>query len=87
MVSQGFSVHYCPLDYLGTKTQGTIAAIRNKDEKVVKKLLAMGVHTGMQITLEQRFPSFVIKVGRTRIAIDKKIANSIKVKVVSTTRA
>ena len=83
MVSQSFSVHYCPLDYLGSKTQGTIAAIRNKDEKVVKKLLAMGVHTGMHITLEQRFPSFVIRVGRTRIAIDKNIANSIKVKVVS----
>ena len=83
MVSQSFSVHYCPLDYLGNKTQGTIAAIRNKDEKVVKKLLAMGVHTGMHITLEQRFPAFVIRVGRTRIAIDKNIANSIKVKVVS----
>lgn len=83
MVSQGFSVHYCPLDRLGTKTQGTIAAIRNKDEKIVKKLLAMGVHTGMQITLEQRFPSFAIRVGRTRIAIDKDIANSIKVRVVS----
>ena len=81
MLSQGFSVRYCPLDYLGIKTQGTIAAIRNKDEKVVKKLLAMGVHTGMQITLEQRFPSFVIRVGRTRIAIDKNIASSIQVRV------
>ncbi|MGB5631829.1 MAG: FeoA family protein [Waterburya sp.] len=81
MLTQSFSVDYCPLEYLGTKTQGVIAAIRNKDEKIVKKLLAMGVHTGMHITLEQRFPSFVIRVGRTRIAIDKDIASSIKVKV------
>ncbi|MBE9046096.1 ferrous iron transport protein A [Pleurocapsales cyanobacterium LEGE 10410] len=83
MLTQGFSVQYSPLDYLGTKTQGTIAAIRNKDDKIVKKLLAMGVHTGMHITLEQRFPSFIIRVGRTRIAIDKDIANSIKVRVIS----
>ncbi|MDJ0594615.1 MAG: FeoA family protein [Pleurocapsa sp. MO_226.B13] len=83
MFTQGFSVHYSPLDYLGTKTQGVITAIRNKDDKIVKKLLAMGVHTGMPITLEQRFPSFVIRVGRTRIAIDKDIASSIKVKVIS----
>ncbi len=83
MVYRGFSVQYSPLDFLGTKTQGTIAAIRNNDDKIVKKLLAMGVHTGMHITLEQRFPSFVIRVGRTRIAIDKNIASSIKVKVVS----
>ena len=81
MFTQGFSVHYSPLNYLGTKTQGVIAAIRNKDDKIVKKLLAMGVQTGMHITLEQRFPSFVIRVGRTRIAIDKDIASSIKVRV------
>lgn len=83
MFTQGFTVQYSPLNFLKTKTQGVIAAIINKDDKVVKKLLAMGVHTGMQITLEQRFPSFVIRVGRTRIAIDKDIASSIKVKVVS----
>ncbi len=81
MFAQGFSVQYSPLDYLGTKTQGVIAAIRNKDEKIVKKLLAMGVHTGMQITLEQKFPAYIIRVGRSRIAIDKDIANSIKVRV------
>ncbi len=83
MFTQGFSVQYSPLGYLGAKTQGVITSIRNKDDKIVKKLLAMGVHTGMHITLEQRFPSFIIRVGRTRIAIDKDIANSIKVRVMS----
>lgn len=83
MFTQGFTVQYTTLNYLGMKTQGVIAAIRNKDDKIVKKLLAMGVHAGMQITLEQRFPSFIIRVGRTRIAIDKDIASSIKVRVIS----
>ncbi len=83
MITQGFSICYSPLSMLTNKTQGFITAIRNKDEKIVKKLLAMGVHTGMQITLEQTFPSFIIRVGRTRIAIDKEIASSIKVRVVS----
>ncbi|ELS00739.1 Fe2+ transport system protein A [Xenococcus sp. PCC 7305] len=82
MLTQGFTVQYSPLDFLATKTQGVIMAIRNKDERVVKKLLAMGVHKGMHITLEQRFPSFLIKVGRTRIAIDRDIARSIKVRVI-----
>ncbi len=83
MLSQGFSVYYTPLNFLINKTQGVITDIRNKDEKIVKKLLSMGVHTGMQITLEQRFPSFLIRVGRSRIAIDKEIANSIYVRVTS----
>ncbi len=81
MFSHLFSVQYTTLNYLKPKTQGVITGIRNKDEKVVKKLLAMGVHTGMQITLEQRFPSFIIRVGRIRLAIDKDIASSIKVRV------
>lgn len=81
MFTQSFSVQYSPLNYLGTKTQGVIIAIKNKDEQIVKKLLAMGVHKGMQITLEQKFPSFVIRVGNSRIAIDKDIANSINVRV------
>lgn len=83
MFTQSFSVHYSTLNYLGAKTQGVITSIRNKDDKIVKKLLGMGVHTGMSITLEQRFPSFVIRVGRTRIAIDQDIASSIKVRVTS----
>ncbi len=52
MFTQRFSVHYSPLNFLETKTQGVITAIKNKDDKIVKKLLAMGVHKGMQITLE-----------------------------------
>lgn len=81
MLTHSFSVCYSPLNLLATKTEGVITAIRNKDEKIVKKLLAIGVHTGMQITLEQKFPAFVIIVERTRIAIDRNIASSIKVRV------
>lgn len=81
MLTQSFSVYYSPLNFLETKAQGVITGIKNKDEKIVKKLLVMGVYTGMQITLEQKFPSFVIRVGQTRIAIDKDIASSIKVRV------
>lgn len=81
MLTKGFSVCYSPLNLLSTKTQGTITGIKNKDDKIVKKLLAMGVHTGMQFTLEKRFPAFVIIAEHNQIAIDKNIANSIKVRV------
>jgi ferrous iron transport protein A len=81
MFTQGFSVHYSPLNFLATKTEGIITGIRNKDDKIVRKLLSMGINAGMPITLEQKFPSFVIRVGQTRIALDQEIASSIKVKV------
>jgi ferrous iron transport protein A len=60
---------------------GTIADLRTKDEAIIRKLMAMGVIPGRPITLEQSFPSYIIKVGRTRAAIDREIAQSIYVKM------
>jgi ferrous iron transport protein A len=83
MLTQGFSVYYSPLNFLEARTEGKITAIRNQDEEMIKKLLAMGLYKGSYITLEQTFPAFVIKVGQTRLAIDEEVAQSIKVRVTS----
>lgn len=83
MLTQGFSVYYSPLNFLEARTEGKIIAIRNQDEEMIKKLLAMGLYKGSDITLEQTFPAFVIKVGQTRLAIDEEVAKSIKVRVTS----
>ncbi len=60
---------------------GTVAALKTEDEAVIRKLMAMGVTPGISITLEQRFPSYIIKVGRTRAALDRETAQSIFVKM------
>ena len=60
---------------------GTISDLRTKDEAIIQKLMAMGVIPGRPIILEQRFPSYIIKVGRTRAAIDREIAETIYVKM------
>lgn len=81
MFTQGFSVYYSPLDRLETRAQGVITAIRHQDDRIINKLLSMGIYKGMSITLEQKFPAFIVKVGQTRLALDSNIASSIKVKV------
>ena len=43
--------------------------------------MAMGVTPGICITLEQKFPSFVIKAGHTRLALDRGIARAIYVRL------
>lgn len=60
---------------------GTVAAFKTNDETIIRKLMAMGVIPGIPITLEQCFPSYIIKVGRTRAAIDSEIAKTIYVKL------
>jgi ferrous iron transport protein A len=56
---------------------GTVAALKTEDETLLRKLMAMGVSPGISITLEQRFPSYIIKVGRTRASLDREIAQTI----------
>lgn len=81
MFTQGFTLSGSSLELLNPGERGVITKFKTKDEAVIKKLMAMGVTPGISITLEQRFPSFVIKTGHTRLAIDKEIARSIYVRV------
>ncbi|MCG0276683.1 MAG: ferrous iron transport protein A [Thermosediminibacteraceae bacterium] len=57
--------------------EASIARIDTTDGKILKKLMALGVLPGMRVSLLQKFPSYVIKVGNTRIAADETIARSI----------
>ncbi|HAX85150.1 MAG TPA: ferrous iron transport protein A [Cyanobacteria bacterium UBA11370] len=58
-------------------TAGTVAALKTEDETMLRRLTAMGVSPGISITLEQQFPSYIIKVGRTRAALDRETAKTI----------
>lgn len=61
-------------------THGTVAALRTSDDAIVKKLSAMGIYPGVAITLEQRSPSYVVKIGRSRAAFDRHIAHFIQLR-------
>lgn len=58
-------------------TTATVAALATQDDRIIKKLSAMGIYPGVAIALEQRFPSYIVKVGRTRAAFDQRIARCI----------
>lgn len=57
--------------------KGIIAMLNMDNPQVVRKLMALGIMIGSDIELIQSFPSYVIKVGYTQIAIDKSIASQI----------
>lgn len=60
---------------------GMVAVLKTEDESVIRKLMALGISPGIPITLEQRFPSYIIKVGRTRAALDRETAETIYLKL------
>jgi Fe2+ transport system protein FeoA len=61
------------LTELEVGNQAVISRIEARDKKTLNKLMAMGVLAGMKVSLTQKFPSYVFKVGNTRIAADEKI--------------
>lgn len=77
-----FSVTGCSLELLKIGERGIVNFCKSKDETILKKLIAMGVTPGTYITLEQRFPSLVIKAGQTRLTLDQEIARAIYVRIV-----
>ena len=58
----------------------TIAKLHTKDITVRRKLMAMGITPGSNLIVEQRFPSYIVKVGYTRAALDREMATSILVR-------
>ncbi|MEM7759773.1 MAG: FeoA family protein [Cyanobacteria bacterium P01_A01_bin.40] len=55
----------------------TVAKLRTKEAIVRRKLMALGITPGSNLTVEQRFPSYIVKIGYTRAALDRELAASI----------
>lgn len=55
----------------------TVAKLHTNEITVRRKLMAMGITPGNNLIVEQRFPSYIVKVGYTRAALDREIAASI----------
>ena len=77
-----FSVIGCSLELLKSGECGIVTICKSQDETITKKLLSMGIKTGNTITVEQQFPTIVIKCGMLFMTIDREIARAIYVRVV-----
>ena len=55
----------------------TVAKLRTPEAIVRRKLMALGITPGCTLTVEQRFPSYIVKVGYTRAALDRELAATI----------
>ncbi len=55
----------------------TISCLKTNDSHLIHKLMALGIMPGINIELEQKFPSYIIKIGRTRATLDQETATRI----------
>lgn len=58
-----------------------IMHIRTEDATKLRKLMAFGIMPGLEISVLQKYPSVVIQVGFTQVALDDDIASEILVQL------
>jgi len=58
-------------------TKGKVAYLHTKDNKKLQKLMAMGILPGVSIQVVQKFPSYVLKIGHSQVAMDEEMARDV----------
>lgn len=82
MLTTGFSVQGTSLKLLRSDERGVISRVNTVCEKTAQKLRELGVVPGKPISLEQRSPRFIVRVGNDRHALNNTAINAIYVRIV-----
>jgi Fe2+ transport system protein FeoA len=82
MLTTGFSTQGTSLKLLRFGQRGIITGINTLQDTTVQKLRKMGLTRGQMITLEQRFPRFIVRVGNTSHALDDIAISAIYVRLI-----
>ncbi len=69
-----------PVSKLAPGEVGRIVYVLTREHPQLHKLMSLGVVPGTRIALHQVFPSFVIQVEETQLALEKELADEIYVK-------
>ena len=70
-----------PLSTLRGGQSGKVVAVNSINHSRVERLNILGLTTESHVKVEQRNPTFVVRVGFTEISIEREIADDILVEV------
>ncbi|WP_087037049.1 FeoA family protein [Thermococcus litoralis] len=56
-----------------------VVHIAQEDVRTLRKLVSMGIMPGRRVEVLHRFPSYVIRVGNTTVALGEEVAGKIYV--------
>ena len=72
-----FTASGSSLRVLKVGERGVIARIRGPNPTVTDQLSKLGLSPGTSITLEQRFPRFIVRTGRGPLALTQSMRPTI----------
>jgi ferrous iron transport protein A len=82
MLTTDFMVQGASLKLLRSHERGVITRIKTMCETTAQGLKALGLTLGQPITVEQRSPRFIVRVGNDRHALDEATIKAIYVRIV-----
>lgn len=76
-----FTVSGSSLNLLKVGERGVISRVRGSNPTVAEQLNRLGLSPGTSITLEQRFPRFVVRTRKGPLALTQAMIQSIYVRI------
>jgi Fe2+ transport system protein FeoA len=68
-----------PLTLLPEGSTARVASLDRPESPVTAHLVELGVLPGAELTLLQRYPAFVVRIGHAEFAVDSELAGRIRV--------
>lgn len=78
--SQCADCNAVPLTALAANEGGVVTCLQQPESRASMKLAAMGVLPGTAVTLVQRYPAYVFRIGYSEFAVDAELASRIQVR-------
>ncbi len=75
----GVDCHSVRLDTLAPGDVGAVSCLEEPWTAAAAKLAGLGILPGVRLRLVQRFPAYVLRLGRTELALDRELASRIRV--------
>lgn len=79
LARQGDPLESIPLTSVGKGRPVVVVRLGHPSSHERSKLMALGIMPGATVHLHQRFPSYVLGVGYTQVALDRETAGQILV--------
>lgn len=70
-----------PLPELEINKKARVSYLHTKDRNALQKIIAIGALPNTEIILIQKFPSYILQIGKSQFAIDRELASQIYVRM------
>jgi ferrous iron transport protein A len=77
-----FSVTGCSLELLRMGERGIVTFCKSQDQTILNQLISMRITPGTTISLKQKFPSLILKLENTDLALNIESIRAIYVHII-----